>query len=230
MIGKIDLDNLGAQHPPVEKKEEPAVVAKKEIEPEVKAEPKVEAPAPEPVVKPEPVTVPKEEVKPVTPQITESPAAETPVEDTTEPEVDEVIRAKAERLSGPNVVGKIQLPVNAPKRNQPVASSSNTNSAADHKRKRKRKDNQHGGGGHPGQQTGQQPSAPINPNRPDFRNRGANNAPGAGGANRPDFRNRTSTPGAPKEEPSEKEIQDQIKATLARLSGAGKSGKFAQRG
>ncbi|MBE7179183.1 MAG: translation initiation factor IF-2, partial [Mucilaginibacter polytrichastri] len=32
-----------------------------------------------------------------------------------------------------------------------------------------------------------------------------------------------------KEEPSEKEIQDQIKATLARLSGAGKSGKFAQR-
>src|SRR5690606_16416297 len=30
-------------------------------------------------------------------------------------------------------------------------------------------------------------------------------------------------------EPSEKEIQDQIKATLARLSGAGKSGKFAQR-
>ena len=35
--------------------------------------------------------------------------------------------------------------------------------------------------------------------------------------------------GGSKEEPSEKEIQDQIKATLARLSGAGKSGKFAQR-
>src|SRR5690606_22357063 len=34
---------------------------------------------------------------------------------------------------------------------------------------------------------------------------------------------------APKEELSEKQIQDQIKATLARLSGAGKSGKFAQR-
>ena len=33
----------------------------------------------------------------------------------------------------------------------------------------------------------------------------------------------------PKEEPTEKDIQDQIKATLARLSGAGKSGKFAQR-
>src|SRR5699024_10243819 len=32
-----------------------------------------------------------------------------------------------------------------------------------------------------------------------------------------------------KEEPTEKEIQDQIKATLARLSGAGKSSKFPQR-
>ena len=38
-----------------------------------------------------------------------------------------------------------------------------------------------------------------------------------------------AAPSTPKEEPSEKEIQDQIKATLARLSGAGKSGKFAQR-
>src|SRR5690606_7873279 len=40
---------------------------------------------------------------------------------------------------------------------------------------------------------------------------------------------RNRKPDTPKEEPSEKEIQDQIKATLARLSGAGKSGKFAQR-
>ena len=75
----------------------------------------------------------------------------------------------------------------------------------------------------------------MNPNRPDFRNR-PNNPQGGGGqgggGNRPDFRNnRNSTPhsSTPKEEPSEKDIQDQIKATLARLSGAGKSGKFAQR-
>ena len=72
--------------------------------------------------------------------------------------------------------------------------------------------------------------AAIKGNRPDFRNRP--NSPGGnqGGGNRPDFRNR-STPAStgPKEEPTEKDIQDQIKATLARLSGAGKSGKFAQR-
>jgi translation initiation factor IF-2 len=153
----------------------------------------------------------------------------------------DVIRAKAERLTGPNVIGKITLPVNEPKRN-PVASSSNTNSA-DHKRKRKRKEggpnpphgNNQGGGQQGGQQGpgnnqggGQQGGG----NRPDFRNRP--NGPGGGqGGNRPDFRNnnnnRNAPPSTPKEEPSEKDIQDQIKATLARLSGAGKSGKFAQR-
>src|SRR6201999_582882 len=66
----------------------------------------------------------------------------------------------------------------------------------------------------------------------DFRNNNNNRGgnPNHGGGNRPDFRNnRNAPPSTPKEEPSEKDIQDQIKATLARLSGAGKSGKFAQR-
>lgn len=223
VVGKIDLN---APKTRVEKKEEP-VLPEKEIVPEVKTEPVIETPEPE-IAKPEPVVAEKsapveeEKITQEKPKAAETPAT-PPVEE--ESEVDEVIRAKAARLSGPNVVGKIQLPVNTPKRNQPVASSSNTNSAADHKRKRKRKDNQ--GGGHPGQQQGTNTGQPVNPNRPDFRNKGGNNQ--GGGNNRPDFRNRNSAPGTPKEEPSEKEIQDQIKATLARLSGAGKSGKFAQR-
>ncbi len=221
VVGKIDLNA------PVrtEKKEEP-VVAKKEIAPEVKEEPKKAEevkPAAVKAAEPEPVKEVKEETKQAEPKAVEPQVAETPAGD--EPEVDEVIRAKAERLSGPNVIGKIQLPVNAPKRN-PVASSSNTSNAADHKRKRKRKDNQGGGGNNQPPQGGNQPpQGTINPNRPDFRNRN----PNAPAGNRPDFRNRSSSPGTPKEEPTEKEIQDQIKATLARLSGAGKSGKFAQR-
>ena len=134
------------------------------------------------------------------------------------------------------------MPVDASKRN-PVASSSNTNSAADHKRKRKRKDNQ---GPNPQNFAPNPPGSqqPHGGNRPDFRNN-RNNGPGQGGGNhqvggshqgggnRPDFRggNNRNIPqnSTPKEEPSEKDIQDQIKATLARLSGAGKSGKFAQR-
>jgi len=205
VVGKIDL-NAPIQP---EKKEEPVVA--KEKAPEVKVEPKEEP------VKAEPVA---EKEKPQPAVVETAPEAETGSDD------NEVIRAKAERLTGPNVVGKIQLPV-APKRNQPIASSSNTagGSAADHKRKRKRKEGQPGdhqqpqGGGQPGG-GGNRPGGGFAGNRP---------GGGPGGNNRGDFRNRSAAPGTPKEEPSEKEIQDQIKATLARLSGAGKSGKFAQR-
>jgi translation initiation factor IF-2 len=275
VIGKIDLNNLNAKPQPVAEKPAPVEPKVEEVKkpeviaaPEPKPEPKVEAPkeivvetpkpvveapkveAPAPVVETPKVEAPKAPVVAPTPVVT-PPVAETPAAPVEAD--DEVIRAKAERLTGPNIIGKIQLPVNAPKRN-PIASSSNTNSA-DNKRKRKRKDNQGnpqqgGGGNHPhNQQQGggggnHPPHTPsgggtINPNRPDFRNRG-NGAPGnggpaqpgGGGGNRPDFRgNRNNVPqnSGPKEEPSEKDIQDQIKATLARLSGAGKSGKFAQR-
>ncbi|MFD1770237.1 translation initiation factor IF-2 [Sphingobacterium suaedae] len=152
----------------------------------------------------------------------------------------EVIRARSETLAGPKVVGKIQLPVER----KPVASSSNA-SNNDNKRKRKR--------------SNKNPNAPINPNATDggqrntgdhhgtnrgtgggFNKGGHNNANNrqGGQGNQPhdrnakgrhDHRNKGRHQEAPKEEPSEKEIQDQIKATLARLSGAGKSGKFAQR-
>jgi translation initiation factor IF-2 len=238
VIGKINLDDRNAKPEPIEKKEETPTVKQEVIIPESKPEPqpqKEEVKIPQP-----PVTEAKEEaVKEIVPA--EEPKVKEPVAISpvvVEPEIDEdqepdVIRAKAERLSGPNVVGKIQLPV-GPKRN-PVASSSNINS--DHnKRKRKRKDNQ-GGPGNTNPQQGntgapQAPQGTINPNRPDFRNRSNNNitGPNTGGGNRPDFKNnRHTSASGPKEEPSEKDIQDQIKATLARLSGAGKSGKFAQR-
>ncbi|MDN3581481.1 translation initiation factor IF-2 [Mucilaginibacter flavus] len=277
VIGKIDLNNLNAKPQPVAEKPEPVEPKAEEVKkpepvaaPEPKPEPVVVAEAPKaPVVTeapkaPEVVEAPKApvateapkapEVEAPKPPVVQAPvvAAPTPVVEAAAPAAendDEVIRAKAERLTGPNIIGKIQLPVNPPKRN-PIASSSNTNSA-DNKRKRKRKDNQgnpqQGGGNHPHNQQGgggnHPPHTPsgggtINPNRPDFRNRG-NGAPGnggpaqgGGGGNRPDFRgNRNNVPqnNGPKEEPSEKDIQDQIKATLARLSGAGKSGKFAQR-
>lgn len=273
VIGKIDLNNLNAKPQPVAEK--PVVVETPKPEPIAEAPkpepvaeaPKVEAPKPEPVVEaPKPVIAEAPKAEAPKPPVVETPKAEEPKVEAPKPPVaqapvvetpaeapadgdDEVIRAKAERLTGPNIIGKIQLPVNAPKRN-PIASSSNSNSA-DHKRKRKRKDSQGnpqqgGGGNHPQNQQGggnHPPHTPsgggtINPNRPDFRNRG-NGAPGnggpqqgGGGGNRPDFRgNRNNAPQntGPKEEPSEKDIQDQIKATLARLSGAGKSGKFAQR-
>jgi translation initiation factor IF-2 len=138
--------------------------------------------------RPEKKTEPAPAAQAVEPK-TEEPAKEEPKAPAA-PE-NEVVRAKASRLTGPNVVGKIDLP--EPRKSGPVASSSDAN--ADHKRKRKRKE--FGGGPGQGSNTG-----------------------------RNDFRKPREVA---KEEPSDKEIQDQIKATLARLSGAGKSGKFAQR-
>jgi len=226
VVGKINLDNLGAKP-----SAEPAVKEEKVSKPEVaeeKQQPQVEKDAPKEVAAP--VAEEKKEEK----TSAGTPAEADAVADDQDEQPIEVIRAKAERLTGPNVIGKIQLPENESKRN-PVASSSNANSA-DHKRKRKRKDNQGPGSPQANHSSIQQANPPGHQqphggNRPDFRNR-SNTPPGAGGqgGNRPDFRNRGAAPNTtPKEEPSEKDIQDQIKATLARLSGAGKSGKFAQR-
>ncbi|MCY4779041.1 translation initiation factor IF-2 [Sphingobacterium sp. UT-1RO-CII-1] len=158
---------------------------------------------------------------------------ETPV---AESQQDEVIRARSETLAGPKVVGRIQLPVE--RTNKPVASSSNA-SQHDNKRKRKRtnKPAPHTGTGATPAAGGQQ-RGPGGVNRgPAGDNRGgANRGPNRPGGpqdrfgkGRPDNRGRGRQADAPKEEPTEKEIQDQIKATLARLSGAGRSGKFAQR-
>jgi len=175
VVGKINLDDLNSKTRPDKKNPEPekpvaipAPAAKVEEpvkvkEPEVipqpapeKAEPKVET-APVAEIK-EPAESPKETIK----EQPEAPVAKPVVEEKQEnkPNTQEsnpnatVIRAKAERLSGPNVIGRIELPVSPARRGQPVASSSSA-AGADHKRKRKRKDNAPGQPGQPTQQ-GQQ--------------------------------------------------------------------------
>lgn len=256
IVGKIDLNDLNSKTRPVKKEEAPAV-------------PAPVAKAPEPV---KPVEQPKVEEKPVEVKKEEAPAAPAPVAKAPEPakpaeqpkveekpaetkpvsNEPEVIKARTVKLSGPNIIGKIELPTTPDRRNGPVASSSDSEAA---KRKRKRKKTP-GAPGQPGQHGGQQGQnnpagqqgqggAPGQPRQPYQGNRQGGGTPyqgnrpaGQGGTpyqgnrnnnNRPGFQNRNATPSGPKEEPTEKEIQDQIKATLARLSGAGKSGKFAQR-
>ncbi|HEY1024496.1 MAG TPA: translation initiation factor IF-2 [Sphingobacteriaceae bacterium] len=242
VVGKINLEDLNPKartdkkqkeeertpQPPAAEPTQPeqVKVTEKPVEEkpaEVPAESKPVAAEPEPEKQPETTkeaAKPEAPATPEAPAAPETPAAKAPATPSPAPapppaNPDQVVRAKAERLTGPNIIGKIDLS-NQPRRNQPVASSSNV--AGDHKRKRKRKD--HGDQPQSGAQTqGGRPGQPGG--RPDFRK-------GPQGS-RPDFRNKSRTPEAPKAEPSDKEIQDQIKATLARLSGAGKSGKFSQR-
>lgn len=261
----------------VEVKKEEAPVAKQEVEPKKEEVAKVEEKKPvveEPVKPAQPVKteVPVQTEKPAQPEKVAQPQKSEKIEK--QPEevkknkevekpaakaepADDVIRARSETLSGPKVVGKIQLPVSKP--HKPVASSSNNagGNQHDNKRKRKRTNKPNTGHGAPGHGQGHQGQGQHGQNQGQAgqgqgqghgqqhgnRQDGGNRPPFQGG-NRPNRGNhpnndrhgnnrgrndRNRKPDTPKEEPTEKEIQDQIKATLARLSGAGKSGKFAQR-
>ncbi len=221
---------------PAEPKAEPAVVA--ETTTEEKAEHKeavVEKPkekvaekaAEKPAHKSAEKTAPKAAEKPVEKKVEKTTERAPNAEDPVRPE--DVIRAKAQKLSGPNIIGSIDLSQFAAKKKAtPVASSSGNTS--DQKKKRKRKENKpvspNAGAGQGQQGQGQGGQA----------GQGGQGGGNKEGGNR-NFHDRKkpgggyqgNRPNTPKEEPTEKEIQDQIKATLARLSGAGKSGKFAQR-
>ncbi|MFB5945695.1 translation initiation factor IF-2 [Albibacterium profundi] len=259
VVGKIDLDSLKrskSTKPKTEKaeeakKEDAKEAESKEVDAVAPEEAPIESKAPEaPSIKEqeEKQDKEKEEEKARSAEETKAeaptekddstiPAAKglpkvepesKPVENTSKEETkpsdnkpgDNVYRTKTVRLTGPNVVGKIELPTNTRKKSQPIASS--TGAGTDHKRKRKRKEvgnrNQPGTGGQ--HQTGG--NAP---------HRGGGPNKGGQGRGKHDFQRGRgrNQPTVKKEEPTEKEIQDQIKATLARLSGAGKSGKFAQR-
>jgi len=140
------------------------------------------------------VETPVAEVPPVSPVVPEAPAPEAPKE---EPAKDEIHRVRFDNLSGPTVLGKIELPVEPAKR-KPVASSSG---AVDDRGKKKRKRTERKVGGQP---------VPTDKSRgTDTRPRGPQRGP--------------ARPPEKTQEVTDKEIQDQIKATLARLSGGGKS-------
>ncbi len=152
--------------------------------------------------KEEPEVVAEEKVEAV-------PVAEAPPEVIPEaPKEESIHRIDIQKLSGPTVLGKIELPVDPPKR-KPVASSSTIGEdRLNRKKKRKRTEKKTSGEIIP-------PDARKKDDR--FRPPDRRGGSGGGGPRRP------SAPPPQKAELTDKEIQDQIKATLARLSGSGKS-------
>ncbi|MEX2512978.1 MAG: translation initiation factor IF-2 [Cyclobacteriaceae bacterium] len=144
---------------------------------------------------------------------------------------DRVISAKADSLKGLTVLGKIELPKDkSKKKTKPVASSDERNKEKK-KRPRKRIDNRPAKADGTGAKPATSPGAG---NRPPGAGPGGPRKGGAsrGPAGRSPAGNRGTGPnrGTPgtgrfqKEEPTQKEIQEQIKQTLARLQGGGKSG------
>ena len=248
VIDKIDLSAIDSSTRPkkvVKKGAEKDVTVPEAIREEVAVPEVQETAAPEktiieapPVVRQE---LPKEE-KPVViesrkeeatavPEPVKEAVEETPSAD--EPEVPPMIEnIKAEKLEGPKILGKIDLPVNNDTRPKPPA---------EEKRKRKRipiekKDNNTGGGGgrpnnagggggqHHGGGGGGNQRPPGQARIPIQRNTGGARGPGAGQGGG----NRRPAPGhTPREakEIDKKEIQEKIRQTQAKLAGAGGRGK-----
>lgn len=211
VLGKVDLSKKPAPTPPAPQPKPNPAPNKEEKRPEPVAPAAPAAPAvPAPPVTPTPAPVPK---------VVEAPSPVVAVVP------DELISAKADSLKGLTVLGKIELPADrAKKKGGPVASSDER--GKDKKRPRKRIDSKPGAPNPAGQ-------APSSQNRPQDQRGPRPNQP-----SRPGQPPRPGQPrpagGSPqqriqKAEPTPKEIQDQIKQTLARLQGNKPGGKTKSR-
>lgn len=207
VLGKIDLDDLNPKKK--KKKEEPAEKkapkksSKKEVQPveELKVE--------QPII--------EEKVE----AITESPSIETEIDTKPEEIEEKIIEPNYEKLSGLKVMGKIELPVEQPKKPQPVASSDDSIG----KKKRRRK-NFVGGSDN----LDIKKVEGNNPSNKGTTNGGINKNPRFGGNNNnpankgqfnrgPKGRHHGNRPvEEEKKEITDKEIQDKLKATLARIN------------
>ncbi|MCX6207760.1 MAG: translation initiation factor IF-2 [Bacteroidetes bacterium] len=217
VLNKIDLSTIDSSTRPKKsskKVEEPAPkpAAQKPAAPAKKAA----TPPPAPVIVPEPEAIPD-----------------------AGPMIENI---RAEKLEGPKILGKIDLPINSDTRPKPMG--------RDEKRKRKRipidkKPDNAGGGGNNQQQHGTgaasvgTPARPSGPNRPivPANNRGGQQGGGGGGFNRGgqgggnnrgggQSRDRNAPPRRDEnKEIDQKAIQEKIRETQAKLSGTGGRGK-----
>jgi len=192
VLGKIDLDSINQKTRPAKKtKEEKKAEAKQKADEkkgkakveEAKEEPEVQEtmpvePLPEPEPQPEPEPVVEVEETP--------PPPKTPVRDAN------FIPTRIEKLDGPKIFGKIELPVEKKPEKKPVASSTDEKLQLKKKKRKRIKQDKH-----PEQVA---PSETREKQKPGARKKQV-------------F----------KPEPTEEEIQKQIKETLARLAPSGKS-------
>ncbi len=180
VLGKIDLDKINSKtRPDKRKKPEKEVKTKTENTPKVTAKPEVT-----PVVETPKVVVPPAPVEPEAPKEIET------------------IRVERKVLSGPTVLGRIELPVDKPKTDHRPARPGD-----EPRKKRKR-------------------IKKIDPTKPGT-GTPAINDPKAGQTKERKFLGNSRPIGtnAPKVAPTERDIQKEIKDTLARLSNTGSKSK-----
>ena len=230
-VGKIDLDagKKPKETPaPVEEKEEKVekeavaeVEKPKEVEQPKKVEeekPKVEEKPTRTILqkpkivgkleekKPEAPKEPKAKVEEKAPEKVEETKAEADSENSEEKKDDGVLTTKYKKLTGPKITAKIDLSqFNKPKKKKEEPKTGDA--AGDRKKRRRRIVSSPGSGG------GNKSNAP--------RQRGTGPAARKGGGGNPRY-------GAPKVEPTEEDVQKQIRETLEKLQGKSKKGKGAK--
>jgi len=203
VVGKIDLDSMNQKTRPGKKtkaESEKAESVKAESKKAKSKEPEVasEEPAPAPEVKAE--SLEKEAVEAVEPESKE--LADEKALEKKKKEEQNLIPTRVEKLTGPTVVGKIDLPEKRePKKKQPVASSKDNDVHLDQKKKRKRI---------------RKESGPVDV---DKQNR-------AGAAAREKAGKKRKRPTRP--EVNEEDVQKQIKDTLAKLTNKGSKSKTSK--
>ncbi|MBF8963482.1 translation initiation factor IF-2 [Pontibacter sp. FD36] len=220
------VEKPAAEQKPVAAEQTPATPKAEAPKPETpKTEEKPQQPAtpPAPAAEQKTIETEKAPAQAAAPQAPDQPAA-TPVEKGTEPI--ETITAKADQLKGLTVLGKIELPDSTRRKGtKPVASSDDRKAGKKKKRKRIIVAGTEQGGTQ-GQQQGT-----ANPQSRPIQHTGGSgsgyqgNRPGQRPGGGPGGRGPRNAPAprAEKAEVTDKEIQEQIKATLAKLSG-GKGG------
>jgi translation initiation factor IF-2 len=214
VVGNVDLDAINSKTKPDKKgkakkeEKEPAKAEEKEIKAEKEEKPKKAATKKEEKEKEKEKEVTAEaEITAPDPVAEVQPDAAAPTEEKPEakvPKEEELYRRPVEKVTGPKIMGKIELPVE-PDKKKPIASSSSGFEGGKGKKKRKRINKGNEG-------TAAAPPSEFNRFKPG--QSGAGTGPPRKGPTR----------STPRHELTEVEIQAQIKETLARLSGnTGKS-------
>lgn len=177
VIGKIDLDSLNQKTRPDKKPKKQKESERKQTEQKATEKKETETQKPEVATKED---QPTEEKK------------------TSGEQESQLYKSKIEKLSGPTVVGKINLPTPEDKKKKPVASSNDQKSK---KKKRKR----------------------IHKEKVDLDNKKDNKGTQDRKKDKEHFKSRKKKKKQLRPEVSEEDVQKQIKETLARLTSKGKS-------
>jgi len=192
VIGKIDLDKINSKTRPDKKKKEDKKPAKET--------------QPTPAAKQEPAKPVAKEKVVETPKVVQTPKVEPAVE---APKEIETIRVERKVLSGPTVLGRIELPVEKPK----TSDNKGGQKPGDEPRKKRKRIKK------------------IDPAKVAQQNTPGNQQNQQGGGNNKKGNNKFGNrpnPNAPKVAPTEKDIQKEIKDTLARLSNSGGKSKASK--